>query len=216
MLRHCLVILAIGTAALAAPVMAADCKQEVFDAFEKQRKSKAYRMAAEMMQAANSSVAPEQVKLTVDYMPPDRMHQVINSPAMPAPMETVLVGTRAWATNGGGFEELRPEFAQSIVSHVHQTLIEPPKDVSNYECLGKQSYEGKEYLAYKSVDPNVKPGDKAAVERRIYVDAATGLPAHNVVAAIDGKAAPIFKGTYSYPTDINIVAIEGAPVATSK
>lgn len=217
MLRCCVAMLAVGTATFALPALAdADCKQAVLSAFEKQRQSKGFRMAAEMMQTANSSTAPEQVKLKVDYLPPDRMHQIIEAPGMPAPMETVLVGARAWATNGGGFEELRPELAQSIVAHVRQTLVEPPTDLSDYGCLGPQTYDGKEYTGYKSIDLNVKPGDKGAVQRLIYIDAATGLPAHNIVAAIDGSAPPIFKGSYSYPTDIDIVAIEGAPVATSK
>lgn len=195
---------------------AADCKQEVLQSFEKQRKSPGFRMAAEMIQQANSSTAPEQVKLTVDYLPPDRMHQTVESPGLPAPMETVLVGTRAWATNGGGFEELRPEFAQSIVSHVRETLVDPPADNSDYVCLGKQTYGGKEFVGYRTNDANVKPDDKNAVQRTIYVDPATGLPAFNIVAAVSGDQPPVFKGSYSYPTDIKIDAIEGAPVATSR
>jgi hypothetical protein len=51
------------------------------------------------------------------------------------------------------------------------------------------------------------------VHRTIYVDPETGLPAINIVAEDKPDAAPLFHGTYTYPTDLVIEAYPDAPLA---
>lgn len=193
--------------ALVAPAHAEDCSKDVLAAVEKQRTSKAFRVS--MVQPT----AEGPVKMTVDYVPPDRMLQTVTGDHMPGEQQTMLVGTRAFAGSAGGFEELLPHLAQSVVSEV-KTAVSKPENVGAFECAGKQTFEGKEYLAYRAVDKDAKPGtsDDVLLARTIYVDEATGLPAYNVVAAVSGKVPPVMKVDYTYPTDVVIEAPANAPV----
>jgi hypothetical protein len=89
--------------------------------------------------------------------------------------------------------------------------------VSEFECLDKVTLDGKDYLGYRSVERSATPSPgaspAAAVRRTVYVDPATGLPAVNLVAEETPGAAPVFKGVYSYPTDLVIEGFPGAPLA---
>ena len=186
------------------------CKAQVKEAFNKQRSSKAFRMVAKL----RGETGP--VEITAEYVPPDRMRQVIVAPGQPAPLETVLVGTRAWSNQGGRWEELMPALVHSIIAQVREAVIDPPKVVGDFECLDKVTVDGKEYIAYRSIE---KPGAPAKasliegpVQRTIYVDPGTGLPAINIVKEKNPDSIPIFEGVYTYPTDIVIEGHSGAPL----
>jgi hypothetical protein len=202
----------IAVAVCSGPAMGAgpSCKDQVRDAFTKQRTSRAFSMVAKL----NGESGP--VEITAEYLPPDRMRQRIVAPNQ-EPLETVLVGTRAWSRQGGIWEELMPAIAQTIIAQVREAVIEPPKDVGEFECIDKATIDGKQYLAYRSVQ---KPGADVRgsavtrpVHRTIYVDPETGLPAINIVAEDKPDAAPLFHGTYTYPTDLVIEAYPDAPLA---
>lgn len=192
--------------AFVTPASAENCAKDVAAAFEKQRTSKAFRVAMTQPSAEGP------VDMTVDYMPPDRMMQTVKASHMPGDQQTILVGSRAFAGSSGAFEELLPQFTQSIVSEVARA-VGPPGDLGEFECLGKLDFDGKQLNAYRTSD-KAKAGTDAGqiMARTIYVDPATGLPAFNVVATIDGKGEPVMKASYSYPTDIEIEAPAGAPV----
>ncbi len=185
----------------------ASCKEEVAAAFLKQRSSHAFSMVAEV----RGDSGP--VEITAEYQPPDRMRQKIVAPSQ-TPLETVLVGTRAWSRQGGPWEELMPAIAQTIIAQVHEAVVEPPKDVGEFECLDKATIDGKEYLAYRSVEKGGADAKGSTVSRpvhrTIYVDPKTGLPAINIVMEDKPGAVPLFKGTYTYPADL---VIEGHPEA---
>jgi hypothetical protein len=203
-------VLFLGLSAL--PALSADtsCKDQVAAAFTKQRTSPAFRMVAQL----KGETGP--VEITVEYIAPDRMRQRIVAPSQEA-LETVLVGTRAWSRQGPNWEELMPAIAQTIIAQVREAVVDPPKDVSQFECLGKVTVEGKEYLDYRSVDGNAAAPQGASssppVRRTVYVDPQTGLPAVNIVSEESPGAVPVFKGVYSYPTDIVIEGFPGAPLA---
>lgn len=186
------------------------CKDEVIAAFSKQRSLGAYRMVAQRMSESG------QVEVTEEYLPPDRMRHVIVAEGQPAPLETVLVGMRAWSRQGRKWEELMPAIAHTIIAQVKAATAVPPTDVGAFECMGKGAVDGKEYLAYRSVE---KPGSApngpggTPVHRTLYVDPETGLPAYNIVAEEKEGSEPIFKGTYSYPTDLVIEGHPNAPLA---
>lgn len=197
--------------ALGAPSHAAsnaDCSAEVVAAFEKQRKSKAFRVAMTQPSAEGD------VEMTVDYLPPDRMLQTVKSPAMPGEQQTMLVGNRAFAGSSGVFEELLPQFTQSIISEFNSAMGSTGKDIGSFECLGKSQFEGKEFVAYRAADKDAPAGadPNTLLARTIYVDPSTGLPAFNVVATLAGNAAPVLKAIYSYPEDTVIEAPQGAPI----
>lgn len=181
----------------------ADCTGEVVAAVEKQRKSPAFRLTAELSGDGGKA------EVTAEYLPPDRMHQKIVAPGQPAPLETIAIGRWAWGNQGGGWEELQPQFAQSVTSQVRQTLVDPQDPGLQFECLGKVAFEGNEYLAYRNVSRKAEgtpASNEPELARTFYVDPGSGLPAFNIVAQRDGNGAPVFKGTYSYPTNLTIEA----------
>lgn len=194
--------------ALSTGAVADDCTKDVLAAFEKQRSSKAFRMAWTQATAEGSA------EMTVDYIPPGKMLQTVKSAAMAGVQQTILVGDRAFAGSDGSFEELLPQFTQSIYAEVKSAVGGPPPNIGAFECVGTTSFDGKDLLAYRTADKDAKAGAAAgdALARTIYVDPAAGLPAYNVVAAASGKGEPVMKVTYSYPTDIVIEAPVGAPV----
>ena len=198
--------LAMGLAG-AASASAEDCTKDVVAAIEKQRASKAFRIET------TQPTAEGPVKMTVDYLPPDRMLQTVVGDHMPGEQQTMLVGERAFAGSAGAYEELLPHFAQSIVAELKRS-IGKPEGLADFACAGKETFDGKELTAYRAIDKAAPAGTSAAelLARTIYVDAATGLPAFNVVAKGSGKGEVVMKVTYSYPTDITIIAPENAPV----
>jgi len=189
----------------------ASCKEEIIAAFTKQRSSRAFSMTAHLKGESGPAT------ITVEYLPPDRMRQTIVAPSQPAPLETVLVGTRAWSRRGANWEELMPAIAQTIIAQVHEAVVEPPKNVGEFECLDKETIDGKEYFAYRSVEKSGGEAKGSAitrpVHRTVYVDPETGLPAINIVAEDKPGAVPIFKGVYAYPTDLVIEGHPDAPLA---
>jgi hypothetical protein len=198
----------VSAVVLTAPAAAADCSGEVVAAFQKQRTSKAFRVSMAQPTAEGD------VEMTVDYMPPDRMLQTVKSPAMPGAQQTMLVGNRAFAGTEGAFEELLPQFTQSIMSEFNAAMGTTGKEIGSFECLGKAQYEGREYVIYRALDkvaPAGTPADKI-LARTIYVDPESGLPAYNVVATVSGGERPVIKAAYSYPADMVIEAPQGAPV----
>lgn len=202
----CVIALALS----AGPVLSvgASCRQEVVAAFAKQRSSRAFSMVAQLKGESGP------VEITVEYQPPDRMRQRIIAEGQ-EPLETVLVGTRAWSRQGAVWEELMPAIAQTIIAQVREAVIEPPKDVGEFECIDKATIAGKEYLAYRSVEKPPPAGSAGAqqIHRTVYVDPETGLPAINIVAEDKPGAFPLFNGVYAYPTDLVIEGFPDAPLA---
>lgn len=189
----------------ASPAYAADCSADVSAAFEKQRAAKTYRISM------TQPTAEGPVDMTVDYILPDRMLQTVVSPAMPGDQQTMLVGDRAFSGSSGAFEEMLPHFTQSIVSEFKSSTSGALQNLGKFECLGKQSLDGKDYLAFRAADPAATDGGDV-LARTIFVDETSGLPAYNVVAALSGKGDPAMKVAYSYPTDTVIEAPKGASV----
>jgi hypothetical protein len=199
--------IALLAAVAASPALADDCTKDVVAAFEKQRTSKAFRVEFSQPSAEGD------VHMTIDYMPPDRMLQTVTSPAFPGEQQTMLVGNRAFAGTSGSFEELLPQFTQSIVAEVQQAVGAPPKDLGRFECLGSVRFDDRDLVGYRIGNAVPEAGDPSKVlARTVYVDPGTGLPAYNVVAALSGAGEPVLKVKYSYPADIEIVAPVNAPV----
>ncbi len=188
----------------------AGCKDEVAAAFEKQRTSPAFRV--QMSQPAPAG----EISMTVDYLPPDRMMQSVNGPGMPSEQQTLVVGTRAFSGTAGAWQELLPQFSQSVVANVKSAIGQSQPNLGDFDCLGTVPFEGKNYLGYRTKPAPAVDGNKDAIARTLYIDAATGLPAFNVVAPISASEPAVMKAVYSYPTDIVIEAPANAPVQGTK
>jgi hypothetical protein len=203
---------------------AADCRGEVAAAFERQRTAPAYR-------AVSRQPSPRgEIVNTIDYRAPDRMHNRVEAPGEPAPLETIAIGRWAWANQGGGWQELQPQFAQSITAHVATALREPVTLTEPFDCLGRVTHAGRSWLAYRTTP---RPADAARaggpdnplLARTILIDPATGLPGYNLIvdaglgggagtAAADG--APLMAVAYSYPADITIEAPDAVPAGSPR
>jgi len=203
-------LMALALVIVAGPTAQAACKDEVATALERQRKTSGFRMQSWMLSEEGK------VDMTVDYMLPNRMRQVITSTADPKPVETIVVGRDAWSRQEGEpWRPLHPQIADALVSQMQETLGEEPGTLGEFECLGKQPASGKDFLAYQG--ENVEPGpkdlsagakDKPKLPDRpvriIYVDPTTGLPMRSIYARANKLDKPIFEATYSYPADIKI------------
>ncbi|MFA5899863.1 MAG: hypothetical protein WC829_12220 [Hyphomicrobium sp.] len=198
--------------AVAAPAYAA-CKDEVASALERQRHTSGFRMKTKMLSDQGL------VDMTVDYVLPNRMRQVITSTTEPKPVETVVIGRDAWSrVEGEQWRPLHPQVADALAAQMQETLGEQEEDkLGDFECLGKQAVADTQYLAYQG--ENVEPGpenrspDAAAKPklpdrpvRVIYVDTTTGLPMRSIYARANKLDKPIFEATYSYPADIKVDA----------
>jgi hypothetical protein len=201
---------------LAGPAFA-DCKGDVEAAFAKQQQQPAYRIVSEMPGEAGKTT------VTIDYVRPDKMHQTVVAPGQPAPLETIAIARWAWANQGGGFEELQPQFAQAVTASVRQALSEPVQSAVNFACLGEVAFEGGKYLGYRGSETNgeappdrgvaANPGAKAALERIIYVDTGSGLPAFNIIVSAGQDSEPVVRNAFSYGGNIVVEAPVGAAPA---
>lgn len=190
------VALALAATGLSTAPALADCKQEVADAFEKQRKSSAFRLETRML----SERGP--VTMTVDYLLPDRMHQKVKAVIDPAATETILVGKRAWVSAGKGWQELPMEDALSLSEELAKTVVKSGGEQPVFDCLGYVELEGRKLNAYEAMKDKTAPPDQPV--RMVYVDPVTGLPARSIVAQKDKLDRPFFRQDYSYPQDIKI------------
>ena len=202
-----LLLASIAAALLPSAALAEDCRPAVEVAFAKQRQQKGFRFVAEMPSPEGAT------RMTIDYVLPDRMHQTVEAPGQPAPVQTIAIGRWAWGSQGGAWEELQPHFAQSITSHVRETLVSPPPMTAAFDCLGTVKRDGADLVAYRSGKAQDASADAAAkpLARTIYVDPASGLPVRNIVEHTDGSAPPVFDGRYTYPADITIDSPLGEP-----
>ncbi|MHB8912701.1 MAG: hypothetical protein ACYC42_08650 [Lysobacter sp.] len=199
----------------------ADCKDEVAAALERQRKTSGFRMKTKMLSEQGL------VNMTVDYVLPDRMRQVITSTLEPKPVETVVIGRDGWSRmEGEDWHPLHPQVADAMAAQMQETLGENQEgSLGEFDCLGKQPVDGQSYLAYRGENQepgpqNLSPGatEKPKLPDRpvrvIFVDPTTGLPARSIFGRADKLEKPVFEAIYSYPIDIKVDApkFPGAPI----
>lgn len=209
-------MIAAGSAAHAA------CKDEVASALERQRHTSGFRMKTKMLSEQGI------VDMTVDYVLPNRMRQVITSTAEPKPVETVIIGRDGWSRmDGEPWRPLHPQVADAMAAQMQETLGENQEGATlgEFECLGKQPVGDQQFLAYqgenveegpKNLSPGVaeKPKLPDRPVRVIFVDPTTGLPVRSIYARANMLDKPIFEANYAYPADIKIDTPQfpGAPV----
>ena len=154
----------------------------------------------------------------------ERVHQRVSLSGQGAEtMEMIHSGDKAWSNHGEGWAPLPPQFAQEVAKQMKETVAEPPKDASSYECLGDVEFEGKTYAAYRAARPakkEDKKADKAEDEaegenktaaaadtpnvQTVYIDKETGLPARNIVTPKQDPKKRLFDGTFSLRDGLTI------------
>jgi hypothetical protein len=183
---------------------AADCKSDVNAAFEKLRASKAFRMKTTIVNEQGS------LKMSVDYVLPDRMHQKVSLSTSSGPLELIVIGTKAWSNNGQGWAEMPANFAEHVAGQIKQTVAQAPPNDSDFTCLGDKELEGKSYAAYRAVLAVPTPEGQAPSAnlvtniQTVYIDKTTGLPERNIVTADLASEKRLFDGTFSFPETLTI------------
>lgn len=194
----------------------ADCSREVLQAFTRQSNT-------DMVRKEMNLIGEEgPFTMTIDYVKPDRMRQVVKTLVAPdKPTETVLVGTEAWSRTGtGAWQKLDKPTTDQIISFYKSTFAETPGNVGTFECMGAETIDGQKVRAFKGLDePKKKTPEQIEAEKRgekpeeppkneavrvVYLDVGSGLPARIIFAREGMLDKPIFKEVYSYPTDIKI------------
>ncbi len=208
-----LTTMAVALVAMLASVMPAqaDCKQDVADAFAKQRETAAFRMKTRQLSARGI------IFMTVDYLLPYKMHQTVRSATGTDKSELILVGTRAWHNSGLGWVQMSDADTLALNKQFGASVIDPPKDKLDYECLGQVDVDGRTLLAYQGKQGG---SDSAKTEtvilRTIYIDPKTELPVRSIVARASKPDLAFFKADYTYPKDIVIEPPKDAkPAPTS-
>lgn len=195
--------------ALAASAACADdCSSAVQAAFEKQRVQKGYHLVIKQQSERG------EVETVRDYVAPDRMYNQMTVPGEPAPLQTIAIGRWAWGNQGGGWEELQPQFAQSVTSDVASALQLPVELKDAFACLGKVTRDGMEFIGYRTLPGPAPNANEPPLLRTVLIDAATGLPVRNIIAPAKEGAASLVETVYSYPPDVSVEAPNGAAPAS--
>ncbi len=176
--------------------LACDSKAEIEAAFLKQQKSPAWRTVI------TSETETGKQEQTFEYIPPNKVYRKVLIVGQEPPIETIGIGQWAWSNQGSGWGELQPPIAKLISEQTKQTVEAPPQVSAEFSCLGKVSYEGKEYLGYRTAPE--KGADGVELARTIYIDPESGLPAYNIIAPVKDTGAAIRKEAFTYSADIVI------------
>lgn len=194
----------------AVPARAEDCTSVVTAAFEKLRNAQSFRMETKITNAQG------RLNLTVDFMPPDRMHQKVRLDDQAQEMELIVIGDKAWSNQGQGWVALPENFATEVAKQVKATMAGATKAEAKYECGADEAVEGRPAASYVAdlkapevEKPGMSKGDTPepagpANKQTLYIDKETGLPVRNVVT--DGKDASkrLFDGWFRMASGIAI------------
>jgi len=204
----CGLALAVAFGAAAAGAAFADCSTEVALAVTAQGKQKFLRKETNMFTEAGPA------KMIVEYATPDRMRQVMTPLTEGKPVESIVVGDKAWTNNGEGWKEAPPAETTALVQFMIKSIAQVYQDVGKFECVGTETVDGRELRGYRGLDddPPPIPGKKDVkpqkpkneAVRMVYLDPATGLPARSILARAGFVDKPIFKEVYTYPDKIEI------------
>lgn len=197
-------VLAIGFAVLAAGPALADCSTEVALAVNSQGKQKFIRKESNVITEAGP------LKIVVEYQTPDRMRQMATPLTENKPVESIVVGDKAWTNNGEGWKEAPPGETDQLIQYMIKSVAQVYQEVGKFECTGLETVEGRELRGYRGIDeppPGTKKTEtmtKNEAVRMVYLDPKTGLPARSILARKDFLDKPLFKEVYTYPDKIEI------------
>ncbi len=115
--------------------------------------------------------------IAADMIPPDAMHTSITTDNKT--VETVKLGTKFWINEGKGWRQM-PAAYGAIANKMTENLEDVAPDyVQGAQCLGEQTVDGANYLAYSfKLDMQ---GGLFTANGMLYVDPKTHLLARQVI-----------------------------------
>ncbi|MCH9764983.1 MAG: hypothetical protein K0U34_03190 [Alphaproteobacteria bacterium] len=182
----------------------ADCTKEVTEAVKLQSATKIFRKETNMITQNGPA------KMTIEVVAPDRMRQVVTLLTNPKPVESILIGGKAWSNGGGAWKKLDAEATGQLFTFFQSITGPRQNDVGTFRCLGVEPVKGRQLRAYMGIEDTSKPTagkdtrPKNEAERIIYVDPKTGLLAGTIYARKGMRDKPIYAETYTYPTSVDI------------
>lgn len=189
----------------------ADCQSDVDSAFDKLRASKSFRLRTTIVNPQGS------LRMTVDYVLPDRMHQRVSVGTGAGPLELIVIGTKAWSNNGQGWAEMPSTFAEQVAGQIAKSVAQPPQGKNDFSCLGEKEFEGKSYFAYRAFlapsPEQARSQPSGSNVQTVYIDQKTGLPERNIVTAGPDSEDRLFDGTFSFPEALTIEPPATGPAA---
>lgn len=176
------------------------CRDEVAAALAKLRKSSWFRMDTTMITEKGIS------DMVIQYVLPDKMHQKVTDKLTNTSSEVILIGEKAWANQGEGWEALPNDVMNTLRTQMYENVVQEQTEVGEYACKGKVQVEGRDAFSYKLEQERTKDDSGPANEafRMFYVDAITGMPVSTSLLAPGRENAPLFKATYAFPLDMKI------------
>lgn len=185
------------------------CKAEVDSAFEKLRAKGKFRL--------KTTITNEQGKLHLeaDYILPDRMYQRVQLGDSGAPMEMIVIGKQAWSNQGQGWSELPENFSKTVATQMRESVVQPPKTMTEFKCLGEKEFEGANYDVYQGILATPLNADnenkgprldavKVPNQQLVYIDKTSGLPVRNIVNPVTDPNKRLFDGSFLFLADIKI------------
>jgi hypothetical protein len=207
-MRRFLTAAAVLVTLLPAGTALADCSTEVALAVLAQGKQKFLRKETQ----AISDTGP--FKMVVEYQLPDRMRQIVTPLTENKPVESIVVGDKAWTNSGDGWKEAPKAEAEQLTLYMIKSSSQIYQEVGKFECRGTEIVDGRELRAYRGLYPDIEQeingkkvkstAAKNEAVRLIYLDPKTGLPAQSIFAREGAIDKPLFKEVYTYPDDIKI------------
>ena len=150
-------VLALGLVA-AAPALA-DCSTEVALGVNAQGKQKFIRKETDMITESGPA------KMVVEYATPDRMRQVLTPLTEGKPVESIVVGDKAWVNSGEGWKEAPSHETDQLVQFMIKSVAQVYQEVGKFECTGLETVDGRELRGYRGLDvPPPGSGPKAGEE----------------------------------------------------
>jgi len=198
--------LAVAASFVAAGPALADCSTEVALAVNSQGKQKFIRKESNLVTEAGP------LKIVVEYQTPDRMRQIATPLTENKPVESIVVGDKAWTNNGDGWKVAPPGETDQLIQYMIKSIAQVYQEVGKFECTGTETIDGQEVRGYRGLDepPPGMPGKKTEPQikneavRMVYLDPKTGLPARSILARQGHLDKPLFKEVYTYPDKLEI------------
>jgi hypothetical protein len=149
----------------------ADCKQELKDILKRVMNSGPFHVDGTI------STKSRQSTISADMVPPDTMHTSVTSDNKT--VETIKIGSKFWINDGKSWRTM-PAAYGLIADKMTTNLADVAPDyVQGAQCLGEQTVDGANYLAYSfKLDMQ---GGLFTAHGMLYVDPKTNLLARQVI-----------------------------------
>lgn len=183
----------------------ADCIERLFTAFDAMYKSGPFRTV--MVTGSQST----QVRKTSEVALPQGVRITTEGPQ---PSSIVVLDDRVWIDQGGGYIAIPADEARKIATAVRASTTRAPTRPDKAECGGEETIEGRKFRVIAYQQGFKVAGQDGISTAKLYLDAASGLPARMTVTSAAMGVVSESEITIAYDKTLRIEA--PAAVAPTK